>query len=272
MRVAIQRELPPDIETVVCGYRNPVPPDVDAVILGGGTLIGCALPTLSQFYAKNDSPLMILGCGYRHYNAKKEWDKYWEHASHIAVRGEYTIKKLDDNHKDIDKIDCIGDPIFLYEDEHYKKLPYLGVAMREIKREIIEKYIPDLESATGLTHKKIGFSKNQRDICDKFLTLEETYEAVCSSSWWWGNRLHSFALALINRIPAIALDIEYRKVHDLCTTINYPYYVTTEENPMELYDDLMDNWGNQIEETQSQIANIRGNLKNLIGDFITYAT
>jgi len=265
-----------DIEWHVIGLLHKeyyvYPEDLDLIILGGGSLLGSYLPELTLYLAINDTPFVIFGTGVRDLEPEHiKMSRYiWNRASLIGVRGWVSEEKLRDAGFDTSKISVYGDPIFLLEDEHLIKDGYLKGVVRphNVNVQWVVDCLNIIQGKTPRAIRVLKFASEQGDYGAK-LGLLETYNEVCSASFWFGNRLHPFCVALINDIPSIAVEIEFRKVEDVCSTINYPYWIRPDENISDMYDLLMQNWEEERESIKSRIDVVRSDLKDMVKECLT---
>lgn len=96
------------------------------------------------------------------------------------------------------------------------------------------------------------------------LDARETRNSIAKASFWFGNRLHAFCLALIESVPTIGVEIEFRKVEDICSTIDYPYWVYAGGQFEQKYYRLVENWNTIDSQVKERIATICGNLRSQV--------
>lgn len=262
----------------------------DGVILGGGSIIGIEYNFGNVINTK--VPFYIFGSGFRGINSNRIelFQNLWNRASLIALRGEVSKHKLEKLGFDTSKVDILGDPIFLCEN-HLKnnensenRKSFIGGVFRPYftRDDTIKKIYEYLSKIRCEDVKLFTFAKSQGDDIGGrrigFNTIDnlgaiQTYREMRNASFWFGNRLHPFCIALIHGIPTIGLDIEFDKVEDVCSSIDYPYYIKNEnlylDSFRKMYVNLMDNekegnadnWEKINERVQIKINDIRNNLK-----------
>lgn len=265
-----------DIKWSIIQIGNPVyPKNLDLIIIGGGSLLGAPFHGLKTYLETREIPLVIFGTGVRELKDETmgELQYLWNKASLIGVRGATSVERLEKRGFDTSKISLYGDPIFLLKNEHQNKDNYIKGVIRPSPT--TQNNITWMKDSFNILCKKtqrdsriIPFSLPQGDHGVK-LGLEQTYQEVCSASFWFGNRLHPFCIALINDIPSIAVEIEFRKVEDVCSTINYPYWIKLGDNVVEIYDVLIRNWNHDREKLKFQIDRVRTGLKKMVKETLS---
>ena len=274
---------------------------LDLLILGGGSLLGGSLSLLKKGLEKSSCVFCIFGTGFRETNLKaipqtvlEDLRYTWNRADIIAVRGETSVERLDQLGFDVSKISVLGDPVFLLEGKKAEK-EYIGGVIRpqpyNLNHELMKERFEFLRSEIGQRVRLFSFCDSQGDMIGEELgfrtqSLLENYpekallrgdqsfrrviEASCAavyrSSFWLGNRLHPFCVALINSVPTIGVEIEFRKVEDVCSTLNYPYWIRADapiEEFKEIYYQLTDNWEKVNEGVQKKITEIKKDLREL---------
>ena len=113
----------------------------------------------------------------------------------------------------------------------------------------------------------LGFSASQRDWGGS-MGFEDTYNCICRSSFWFGNRLHPFCVALINGVPAMAVEVEFGKVADVCSTIGYPHWVNPNDNLREAYVRLMSDWEGTREKVDVNVGIVRRRLEKAVDEVL----
>ena len=274
---------------------------LDLLILGGGSLLGGSLSLLKNGLEKSSCVFCIFGTGFRETNLKAftrsglENMKYtWNRADIIAVRGKTSVERLDKLGFDVSKISALGDPVFLLEGKKAEK-EYVGGVIRpqpyNLNHELMKQRFEFLRSEIGQKVRLFSFCDHQGDMIGEELgfrtqsllenysekalirgdpsfrkVMEDSCAAVYRSSFWLGNRLHPFCVALINSVPTIGVEIEFRKVEDVCSTLNYPYWIRADapiEEFKEMYYKLTDNWEKVNEDVQKKITEIKKDLREL---------
>lgn len=258
-------------------WTNPTEP-TDLIILGGGSLLGTNtfFDQLIALLKQRDCPFAIFGTGVRDTekgNFVTGLKYLWDRASSISVRGETSFERLKDWGLDTTKIQALGDPIFLTEPLNLEKKPYIGGVIRPTPMTNpawMKEAFEFLQAARGMPVKLFSFCDAQGDHRSnqaagyESFSLDglETRKAIAESSFWFGNRLHAFCLALIESVPAIGVELEFRKVEDVCSTLDYPYCADPGALVPPLYRLLQEKWGTVFERTQQHIAAIRASLRS----------
>ena len=242
--------------------------DADLVIMGGGSLLGVPMPVLERYLKRDDTPFIVLGTGVRFSNGMpiKNSKYLLDRSSLLSVRGLLSLKEVNTLGDYSDKIRPCGDPIFLLNDEHQEKDAFLKGVLRprsSYDNIWMEKCFLGLSSKMNLPIQLIPMSQNQGDL-GEVLGFNETYDEVCRASFWFGNRLHPFCVALINNIPAIAVEIEFNKVEDACSIIKYPYWVHPGDDIYKTCDLLAQNWDSDREMRNREIANVKHGLMDIV--------
>jgi len=248
--------------------------DLDLVILGGGSLLGHPFSELQNYLKSSETPFVIFGTGVREFQDMGGLRYLWDRASLIAVRGAVSLERLDEAGFNTSKISVCGDPIFLFEDEQLDKNPVMGGVFRphrNVDSAWLDHAFDTIQELRGEPPMLIQFSSAQGDKGFPF-TLEEAYYGICKSSFWFGNRLHPFCIALINNIPAIAVEMEFRKVEDVCSTIEYPHWVKSGDNIIEVYGHLMQNWSHERKNLKYRIDGVRTGLKEMVQEILDATT
>lgn len=273
--------------------------DIDLLILGGGSLFGGPYSLLKSGLEKSSCVFCIFGTGFRETNLKaftqaglEELKYTWNRADIIAVRGKTSVERLDQLGFDVSKISALGDPVFLLEGKNAKR-EYIGGVIRPqpytLNHELMKERFEFLRSEIGQEVRLFSFCDSQGDMIGEKLgyrtqsflenysvnamlrgdpsfqrIIEDSCAAVYQSSFWLGNRLHPFCVALINSVPTIGVEIEFRKVEDVCSTLDYPYWIKADANIEEfknMYYQLTNNWEKVNEGVQKRITEIKKDLK-----------
>ena len=253
-----------------------VPPDL--IILGGGSLLGSVpLYNLRAILEKTDCPFCIFGTGVR--DTQKgpflpDLQYLWNRASSIFVRGETSVDRLKQWGIDTAKIETLGDPIFLSDPSNIEKEGYIGGVIRPTicNGTWMKNSFGFLHNTRNQPVKLFNFCEQQLDkFCNELteyesysLDVNQTWKGIAKSSFWFGNRLHAFCAALIGGVPTIGVEIEFKKIEDVCTTLDYPYWVYAGNSIETKYYQLIENWDNINKQLQDKIATIRNNLRNQI--------
>lgn len=275
---------------------------LDLLILGGGSLFGGAYSLLKDGLEKSSCVFCIFGTGFRETNLRAfspavlENLKYtWNRADIVAVRGKTSVERLDKLGFDVSKISALGDPAFLLEGKTAEK-EYIGGVTRPQPYnprglEQMKHRLDFLRSEIGQEVRLFSFCDSQGDLDGELIgyrtksllgnyskealirgdpsfqrIIEDSCAAVYRSSFWLGNRLHPFCVALINSVPTIGVEIEFRKVEDVCSILNYPYWIRAEapiEEFKEMYYRLTNNWEKVNEGVQKRIIEIRKDLREI---------
>lgn len=244
--------------------------DLDLVILGGGSLLGLQLPNLVRGLHETDVPFAIFGPGFRNNEVPHSLNYLWDRASLIGVRGEVSVDGLQSSGIDVRKTDFIGDPVFLLKNRGLSSDGYIRGVIRPHKYVDcgwMHQFLEWLSSERGLPMQLLGFSPSQGDWGGS-IKFSDTYDGICRSSFWFGNRLHPFCVALINGIPAIAVEVEFEKVADVCSTIGYPHWVNSNEDLKEAYVRLMSDWEGTLEKVSVSIEAVRRRLVDAVDEAI----
>lgn len=251
---------------------------LDAIILGGGSLLGTPEPKLVGMLKENvDMPFYIYGTGFRNIEKSgfENLQYLWDRASLIAVRGESSIERLDEQGLKMSKVAALGDPIFLCSGQQKQDGGYIGGVHRPyiVNEQVLKEAFEFLKRKRNQDVKMFSFAKDQGDcrgglgyeIYD--LNINQTYNGLIQSSFWFGNRLHPFCIALMHSIPTIGLEIEFRKVEDVCSTLDYLYWLNISDFSgdtfVDMYSKLMENHKEIDEKVQIRISSIRQQLCNI---------
>jgi len=247
---------------------------IDLAVLGGGSLLGYPLPHMINELKNNDCPFIILGTGVREFQDIKGLRYLWDRADLIAMRGKISIERLDKIGFDTSKISVCGDSIFLLESENLPVDDYIGGVFRphgNMDSTWLYQAFNTLQELEKKPVRLLSFSVIQGDKGEQ-LSLGDAYYGVCASSFWFGNRCHPFCIALINGIPAMAVELEFRKIEDVCSTLGYPYWIKA-ATPISLvkaaYVDLMMNWPSIRKKVKKSVSLIREGLKDLVKEALT---
>ena len=251
--------------------------DIDMVILGGGSLLGYGIYIIDNLcvWLKDhpDVPFHILGTGARDPDLTPTLGnlKYlFNRAETCMVRGHSSRDRLEKIGIDIQRED-VGDPIFLLKSTGDSRGGgYVGGVVRPSGN---YPGVEDLLCAVGVqTHKPVklfNFSNPQMD--NQYLShsyeindlgLNESYNAIRDSYFWVGNRLHAFCIAINEGVPSIGVDIEFNKVCDVCTTLDYKYYV----NDVDIPYISMEIETSQVLRARDNAAVLRERLKKRLGE------
>lgn len=256
---------------------------LDAVILGGGSILGVGY---GISWLKNNVPFYIYGSGFRECQNLEDLKYMLDRALFVSLRGNTCIKRLKDLGLNVSKVSCVGDPIFLCDKMNVmnaKKATdngnsFIGGVFRPYITEDnkIKQIFDYLKVNRKEEIKLFSFAKGQGDdvggkkigfkTMDSFNNIE-TYNEMIKSSFWFGNRLHPFCIALMHGISTIGLDIEFNKVESVCSTLDYPYWIKNENLNLStfesMYKDVIDNHEKINEGVQKKIDIIRNDLKML---------
>lgn len=249
----------------------------DLVVLGGGSLLG-SVPMEQLRAAIKECPFCIFGTGVRDTQKGgflQSIEYLWGRAASISVRGETSRERLEQWGVDTGKIETLGDPIFLSKPSDAAREGYIGGVIRPINGcsgVWMSNVFEFLRNTRGQPVKLFSFCESQ---FDKFsnelsgyenysLDARETRNAIARASFWFGNRLHAFCLALIESVPAIGVEIEFRKVEDVCSTLDYPYWVNAGTQFKQKYYRLVENWDTIDRRVQEKIATVRANLRSQV--------
>lgn len=247
--------------------------DIDLAILGGGSLLGASLIYMVEQLKKQDYPFVIFGTGFREATDLKSLHYLWNRASLIGVRGKTSVERLNKAGVDIERISFLGDPIFLLKPMNQLSDGYIKAVMRphpSVDLHWMNRFVKWLSSERSEPYFFLNFSTAQGDWGGQ-LGLEHTYSEIGKASFWFGNRLHPFCVALINGIPAMAVEVEFRKVEDVCQMLNYPFWVKPGENLQMNYRNLMREWDNIKDAVKYRITDIRHSLENMVEEAIKLA-
>lgn len=259
----------------------------DLVVLGGGSLLGTNL-YLEQFcnlVQHWDCPVAIFGTGARDVERGDFLPglRYlWQRASSISVRGETSRKRLEQWGLDTSKIESLGDPIFLSEPSRLEKQGYIGGVIRPTPNTYPDWMKRSLTQISGLRLEPVKLfsfceaqgdgASNKSAGCDSYvLDGRQTRQAIAKSSFWFGNRLHAFCLALIEGVPAIGVEVEFMKVEDVCSTLNYPFWIYPLQGAETAYMLLTSKQDYIHDATQLKIATIAQNLRSQAREILTLA-
>jgi len=269
-----------NIEWVIMPLGSGSYDNLDLVILGGGSLLGLDLYPLIDGLKKHPNlKFCILGTGTRDLINLESTKYLFNRTPYVAIRGDVTAENLATIGCDVEKIEVLGDSIFLHYDEFMFRESYLGITHRTHappSYHLMNELISYLQEITGFKPTFIPYCVKQGDVTDgKNYTMEQVYEMTCKSSFWFGNRLHPFAIALINHVPAIPVEIEFNKVQDLCSTIGFKHYIHHEELSLKTlhrtYIDLMNNWDKIDVQCNDQIDRVRNKYKSLITELVAWS-
>jgi len=270
---------------------------LDLLILGGGSLLGLPNAFLKEYLERSSCVFCIFGAGFRGINPNDsgldDLRFLWERADLIAVRGRVSVERLDGLGFDVSKISALGDPIFLMDGKSAGE-ECVGGVTRPYNVDLgwMKQIFEFLRREIGQEVRLFSFCDGQGDLIGEELSyrtqsfIDESYSkdavlrgdhsfqsimesscaAVYRSSFWFGNRLHPFCVALINSIPTIGVEIEFRKVEDVCSTLDYSYWIRANaplEEFKEMYYKLTSNWKKVNEGVQKRIAGIKEDLRAL---------
>jgi len=268
--------------------------DLDLLILGGGSLLGVPHTVLRRYLERSSCVFCIFGTGFRGINPNdsglEDLIYLWERADMIAVRGKVSVERLDGLGLDVSKISVLGDPIFLMDGRRAEK-EYIGGVTRphNVDLEWMKQVFEFLRGEIGQEVRLFSFCDGQGDMIGEELgyttrsligesysedavlrggpsfqsIMEGSCAAVYRSSFWFGNRLHPFCVALVNSVPTIGVEIEFRKVEDVCSTLDYPYWTRANaplEELREMYYRLTSGWKRGV---KKRISEIREGLRGL---------
>jgi len=244
----------------------------DFIILGGGSLLGLPFPMLVNDLKQTDCQFYIFGTGFREMHNFSHLKYLWDRASLIAVRGSTSIKRLDNHGLDTSRIEVLGDPIFLLEPRPKREPEYVGGVMRSklLNYRRMDAIFNYLRFNEKKAIRLFSFCDRQGDLTPRehgyqveSVNIANANEKVARSSFWFGNRLHPFCLALINSIPTIGLEIEFRKIEDVCVVLDYPYWLREADlsDFDELYNRLIGNWSETSKKLSFQINQTREYLQ-----------
>lgn len=252
----------------------------DLIILGGGSLLGTNtyFDELQSIIKRNDCPFAIFGTGVRDIE-KGDFlpglQELWRRAASISVRGETSRRRLYEWGLNIRKIGALGDPIFLTKPLLLESKNYIGGVVRPtfVEDSAWMKTVLDwLHTTRQQPVKLFSFCQQQHDDLGNqatgyeslVLDADATRRGIAESSFWFGNRLHAFCLALIEGIPAIGVEIEFQKVQDVCSTLSYPGFMKHIDYPLSfhvrLHEILMNDWYETQWRLKGKIAEICHNL------------
>jgi len=258
-------------------WVSPTEP-ADLIVLGGGSLLGSnlLLEQLCTIVKDRECPFCIFGTGVRDIekgNFMRDLQYLWERAVSISVRGKTSTERLKHWGFDTGKIVTLGDPVFLSKPMGLEKQDYIGGVIRPTTASSatwMRNAFDFLRATRKQPVKLFSFCEAQLDRVSNELSGYENYaldayqtrNAIARASFWFGNRLHAFCLALIESVPAIGIEIEFRKVEDVCSTLGYPYWVYAGNPFEEKYFQLVENWNTIDRQVQEKIATIRRNLRS----------
>jgi polysaccharide pyruvyl transferase WcaK-like protein len=265
-----------DVQWVSPGY------DADLVVLGGGSLLGenAVIDELCALLRSTDIPFAIFGTGVRDTAPGPFVDtlKYlWQRARSISVRGETSRQRLRDWGLDVGKIQTLGDPIFLTEPLGLEKKGYIGGVVRPTptsypghmkasldylsrrRKEPVRLFSFCDAQLDDVSNRQTGYESHSLDAAG-------TRRAIAESSFWYGNRLHAFCLALLEGTPAIGVEIEFQKVEDVCSTLSYPFWTLPRSDIKTVYDNLLAHWMNLY--VQTEISRMGWNLTAQLTDIM----
>lgn len=243
--------------------------DADMIILGGGSLLGenLYLDLLCALLKERDCPFAIFGTGVRDVDRGEFIPKLqylFQRASSISVRGETSVERLKSWGIDTARIDTIGDPIFLSAPLELESKNYIGGVIRPTSHgyaDWMRRSLGFLQTKLLLPVQLFSFCEAQHDgSANKFsgfdsyvLDAQQTRRGIAESAFWFGNRLHAFCLALIEGIPSIGVEIEFRKVEDVCSTIDYPYWLYPGQSVESMHRQLSERWNDNKDYWQKTI-------------------
>ncbi len=252
--------------------------DLDLVILGGGSLLGMALPALVNGLKSCAAPFVIFGTGVREFMCHECLGYLWERAALIGVRGHYGRNALFQAGYDVSRIRFVGDPIFLLPPSDGVKEPCIdepyiaGVFRSGYNDKWLVRAFRRISELAGMPVKYVCMSKAQGDTgcgAGAGLGLAATYNVLRDASFYFGNRLHPMLLCLLNGIPSIGVELEFNKVKCACSVIDYPYYVN-EGAPLHelehvyytLRDDDMNKYAGKIDSVR---MSLKKNVSEALG-------
>lgn len=250
----------------------------DMIILGGGSLLGDNL-VLDQFcriIKDRECPFAIFGTGVRDIdkgNFLGSLQYLWDRAASISVRGETSRERLKRWGIDTGKIETLGDPIFLSKPVGLERKDYIGGVIRPTATSSpawMKSAFDFFHATQNQPVKLFSFCEAQLDgVGNKssgyenyVLDASQTRRAIAEASFWFGNRLHAFCLALVEGVPTIGVEIEFRKVEDVCSILAYPYWVYGGNPFEETYYRLLGSWDTTHKQVQEKITSIRHNLRS----------
>ncbi len=250
----------------------------DLVILGGGSLLGenLYLDQLADMMKQRDCPFAIFGTGVRDLEKGKflpTLQYLWDRASSISIRGETSRQRLRDWGLATQRIQTLGDPIFLTKPLGLKKKGYIGGVIRPTPYSTLEwmkNAFEFLRVTRNQPVKLFSFCEAQGDAATNrssgyeshVLDAAQTHRGIAESSFWFGNRLHAFCLALIEGVPTIGVEVEFRKVEDVCSILGYPHWIHAGDAFEQTYFDLAANSGSIYAKVARNIVTIRTSLRS----------
>lgn len=247
--------------------------NLDLILLGGGSILGVDYDY--NILKKTNIPFYIFGSGFRDSENSFNVQYLLDRSSGAFVRGKVSKQKLESLNIDTSKIVGFGDPIFLCRKKTVVSKNFIGGVFRPYitDKKIMGQIFGYLKTERKQNIKLFSFSKPQTDHLGAssigYKTVDadviQTYNEMIKSSFWFGNRLHPFSIALIYDIPTIGLDIEFDKVEDLCSSIHYNYYIKNEDLNIDtfrcMYNNVIKNHEVIDKNVQTEISIVRNNLE-----------
>jgi len=252
-----------DVEWSIIPLHTIPKTNLDLIILGGGSLLGHPFTALANRLRNDNTPFIILGTGFREAIDMNSLKYLFNRADLIAVRGHTSEHKLRKHGLHVEDIDAVGDSIFLLPPQRKRDGDYVGAVIRPhiVDQRWMESSLQRLGELRNQETRTFCFSQVQGDL-GAWSSLEDTYRGIYESSFWFGNRLHPFCVALINGVPALAVELEFDKVQDVCSTIKYPY-MKGGQDVMKLYPIV------NAMNVQERISGIREDLNKLVEESLT---
>ena len=270
---------------------------LDLLVLCGGSLL-FSDPLIEL--VKANVPLCIFGTGYR-VETLNQQDRIWmkqliDIAEVVSVRGYLTSNWLREHGADIRILNTIelGDPALAYEctrntvvlgriggnirtdtqqwylkptAEAFMRSAYKWLSPRYELKLLPFRYEPSVDNdSTAITN--AGYP-----VPESPLSLRETLNEVSKCEYWVGQRLHPFIIALCCGIKALGVGYQFTKLRDVCSVIDYPYWVLTTE-PIQKFSEVFNKLvadDHIVAATQQRIARVCEGLQQVADRIVAVA-
>lgn len=243
----------------------------DLLVHCGGSLLGkCThypIHNIAQWHDKVQTPLAVFGIGYRYEPDKEPLTPVmrerirllFDKSEVVSVRGEYTVKHLEENRVDTSCIDSLGDPVMAcslklnrrprYLMGNVRHMPQVEVqhnTTEQVQRFMADCYdflidkqdqplvlvsfrhnIPDDNDVTG--------AMNVKEIMDNTFQVtiatppnyREAVKLLENAAFYYGQRLHPTIYAATQGIPFVGVEYQFDKLLDWVSTVGINNLVHT---------------------------------------------
>ena len=269
----------------------------DLLVHCGGSLLGkCThypIRDIAKWAGKLKTPLVTFGIGYRYEPDKEPLAPemrerirlLFEKSSVISVRGEYTVKHLQENGIDTSKISSLADPVVACDIPLYKSSQYIGGNVRDMPPVEIQ------HASTNHVHKLfaecydwlidtydlplnlISFRHNidtDNDVkgADKVISLMrnkhrasravppdylEAVKLLGGARFYFGQRLHPTVYAATQGIPFVGVEYQFDKMLDWASTVGINNVIHTGTADL-------DSFINAHERVEANMAKLRSTI------------